>query len=197
MPYEALPSINHVEQNGTFSWLSGLPAGDSALDFERNNANVLVRLDQLSEQAATQKLQLPSPFTQFLSSPEIYRRVPTCTSCYLDLSTTLLDAPGADGKLIRFMNDQQCVLLWYLFLRVGYEPSVVVAIPEWLDDSDDKGLDEAVRLTNLTMCAGTFEEFMFRFWLENTIWYSLYEGRVLTDFQYAYVRAAKAARPQV
>jgi hypothetical protein len=35
-------------------------------------------------------------------------------------------------------------------------------------------------------CAGTFTEFLYRFWVENTIWYSLNDGIPLTSIQEEY-----------
>ena len=194
VPYGDLPSLDRIQQTGTFAWLSELPDGDFALEYEDKGANPSRALNRLSEQAASLQVHLPQTFVRFLSSRELFRRVPTCTACYLDLSTTWIDAPGVDGKMLRFMNDQQSVLLWYLFLQVGQEPAVVVATPEWLDEPSAESLDEVVRPTDVTFCAETFEEFMLRFWLENTIWFSLHEDRPLTDVQSAYVRAAKATR---
>ena len=197
VPYGDLPSLNGIQQTGTFGWLSELPDGDFALDYEDKGAKPSRALKHLSEQGASHGLHLPETFVRFLSSREMFRRVPTCTACYLDLSTTWIDVPAVGGKMLRFMNDQQSVLLWYLLLQAGHEPAVVVATPEWLDKPTGETLDEAVRPTDVTFCAEAFEEFMLRFWLENTIWFSLYEGRPLTDFQSEYVRAVKAARPRL
>ena len=92
------------------------------------------------------------------------------------------------------MNDQQSVLLWYLYLVPNGEHAVVVATPEWDENADGDTLEDVVRLTDIVLCAPTFDAFIHRFWLENTIWYALYEGRQMTGEQKRYLDAVHTTR---
>jgi hypothetical protein len=142
-------------------------------------------------------VELPEAFRAFMSNPEIHTRIPTNTACYLDLSSRLIAIDGSsDAKLLRFMNDQQCVLNWYLYLQADRSVSVVLADPEWQDEAPGDTLDDIITPTNLTICANSFEEFVYRFWLENTIWFALVGKRELDEWQEAYRRAAASWTPQ-
>jgi hypothetical protein len=78
------------------------------------------------------------------------------------------------------------VILWYLHLHANGKHSVVAAYPEW-EDGAAESFDEAITPVGFVRCAEGFEEFLFRFWLENTLWFAEHEGRPLTPMQRAYV----------
>jgi hypothetical protein len=197
IPFEGLPALDSSSQNGGFSWLPERPPDDCPLQFEQFERNVGKTLEKLTRDAAAMDVQLPESFLTFMSDPDIHSRVPTNTACYLDLSNRLIEIDGrSDAKLLRFMNDQQCVLLWYLYLQVGSPVSVVFADPQWSDEAPGDTLDDVITPTNLTVCAESFEEFIFRFWIENAIWFALYEKRELSEPQEAYRQAAAGWTPK-
>lgn len=192
VPFDDLPPLAGSFDDADFGWLPERPPDDYPLDFLHEH-EVGARLRHV-EQSAAAGLQMPAAFMRFLSSADIYRRVPTCTACYLDIPKRTIELAGhPDVKLLRFMNDQQGVLHWYLRLKNGSPPCVVVAVPEWHDLRGGDALEDVMTPTLVTICAHSFTEFVYRFWLENTIWFSLYEGRELTDDQEAY-RSAAASR---
>jgi len=196
IPYDALPALNPDLQDQTFSWLPERPSDDWPLRFEQFEGDVAEVLVKLQRDASAIGVDLPEAFLAFMSNPEIHTRIPTNTACYLDLSSRLIDVEGSsDAKLLRFMNDQQCVLIWYLYLTADHSISVVLADPEWRDEAPGDSLDDIITPTNLTICADSFEEFVYRFWLENTIWFGLVENRVLSESQEAYRRAAASWTP--
>lgn len=135
---------------------------------------------------------LPVEFITFITRPDLYRRVPTCTACYLQLSQTAVHTPPHvfEGQLLRFMTDQQAVLMWYLLLRPDGQHCVVAGEPEWYEQPKGELLEEQYSLANLIICAQSFEEFIYRFWLEHTIWYALSERADLTAIQQNYVETA-------
>jgi hypothetical protein len=146
-------------------------------------------LSDLTAEAAENGLALPASMITFLSRPDLHGRVPTCTSCYLDLSRRLLDGPEG-GRLVRFMNDQQCVLVWYVLLeKSGHS---VVANPEW-NDAETDVVDDAMEPRNFVRCAASFEEFAYRFWIENTIWFRKNKNQPLRPREQAYADAARAS----
>ena len=192
IPYTDLPPLDDVEGSGSFEWLPVPHPHDEVLAFEERTVSPSARLTRLAEQASRERVSIPASFSTFVSEPRIHQRVPTCTACYLDLAVRLIQAPGGvPGRLLRFMNDQQSVLLWYLYLRPDGQHAVVVCTPEWPDEEDGETLEDVVRLTEILFCAPTFDEFIRRFWIENAIWYALYEARQLTPEQRRYLDAAR------
>jgi hypothetical protein len=192
-PSEALPPLDSVRFDGSFSWLTVSSETDSPLAFEEPIAEQLRRRPRLEAVAAKRSVAIPGALWTFLARPELHGRVPTCTACYLDLSEKLLDAPGG-GHLLRFMNDQQACLLWYLHLRSAGEHTVVVGAPSWLDEPRGETLDDAVVVSELVTCASSFEEFVYRFWMENTLWFCLTEERALSPEQSRYLAELKRRR---
>jgi hypothetical protein len=197
IPYDHLPLVDSTSLNGSFGWLQeDVPIADcDILAFEDEYPAPQDVLASLAAEVHRNGLSLPDGFAAFLTNPDLHRRIPTCTACYLSLSDRLIDVPGRpSGRLLRFMNDQQCVLLWYLYLEGKQDPAVVVGAPEFDDDAHGESFDDTVRLVELYFCAPTFEEFMYRFWIENAIWCSL-EGRPpLTVEQRRYLDAVRRVR---
>ncbi len=112
IPFDGLPAPENNLQDGAFSWLPEHPSGDCPLQFGQFKGDVDETLVSLGRDSATMGVQLPKPFLTFMSSPDIHSRVSTNPACYVDLSTRLIEIDGRSGaKLLRFMNDQQCVLL--------------------------------------------------------------------------------------
>lgn len=212
-PLGDMPPLE-IELCGTFDWLTGSDYGGLAFIERPEYAPVeddqsgtpeerLLRaitgppperlpaqpgwwpLADLASQAAARGLVLPNAMVTFLSRPDLHGRVPTCTACYLDLSRRLVD-----GRLVRFLNDQQCCLLWYVLLEKGGGHSVVAAYPEWKDE-DAELLDDAIEPRDFVRCAASFEEFVYRFWIENTIWFAENKKRPLGPPEQAYAVAAR------
>jgi hypothetical protein len=125
-----------------------------------------------------QGLSLPPAFLQLMTSHDLQDRVPSCTACYFDLPDTIVPCPQSEnGYLIRFLNDQQGCLFWYLYLTPQGEEGVLTS-PFCLDtlsqytereDFPPELFQKKVKESTY-ICA---EEFLYRFWLENTIWFTL------------------------
>ncbi|WP_437673004.1 hypothetical protein [Sorangium sp. So ce131] len=200
IPYDQLPELGQDHRDGSFRWLPAPPGRETVLDVHEESNGKRLDLGQLHREAQQAGLRIPDAFAVFLTTPEIHRRVPTCTACYLDLSARLLEPPGNQpGRLLRFMNDQQACVLWYLYLPPGDVPAVVAGAPEWHDEASEDSLvddDDGVVFEQFVLCAPDFETFMYRFWIENAIWYALAERRPLTSAQRAYLDAVQRARRQ-
>lgn len=193
IPYEALPPLDMRLFQAKFQWLlasDNEPREESISPEERDIlAANLNRLTLLTEQKG---LKLPDSFLTFLASPHLQNRVRSCTACYLDLSDRVLKSPNEDdGYLIRFLNDQQTVLIWYLHLDRRSDHCVVVASPEFLEDADGEALDDVIVPRDIFYCAPTFEAFIYRFWIENSIWFALTDNYPLTAEQQRYMDARR------
>jgi len=124
-------------------------------------------------------LPLPEAFLRLMGSPQLQDRIPSCTACTFDLSAHITPCIGdTPGYIIRFLRDQQDVLLWYLYLTPHAEECVLVSPYEFADaaDANPNAIPEDERqavIANTCICAPTFEAFVYRFWLENTLWFKL------------------------
>jgi hypothetical protein len=213
IPYEALPPLPVVVgEEGSFAWLRGAPVSPHALDFgdfggggeegeageadeESKQAAIDARLARIVFDATKLGLTVPAALVAFIGHPELHRRVPSCTACYLDVPAKLVPLPGGQpGMLLRFMNDQQCCLLWYVLLEPGGGHSVVCAAPDYEDDAIGESIEDIAKPRDVAVCAPSFEAFMHRFWLENSLWFAVNKRVPLTAEQKAYADAAKRAR---
>jgi hypothetical protein len=115
-------------------------------------------------------------------------RVP---ACYLDLGNFPVEVEGG-GQLIHFLSDQQWVRHWLLYAdEHGNEAVVSTADPYRFDLGDEDFEVEAPSrfepgAADAVICAGSFKDFLYRFWIENEIWFALSEKRELTPEQRAY-----------
>lgn len=199
VPYDALPPL--PKRVGTdFAWLRVAPEPTDALSvIDADDAPSVEefgpKIEVLTAAAHSLALAVPPLLRPFMTEPELHGRVPTCTACYIDLPARLVPLPGGiPGRLLRFMNDQQCCLIWYLHLLPGGGHQVVCGAPEFYDDATGATLEDICTPGDLTICASTFEDFVYRFWLENTLWYAIRLKRSLTDDERTYLETASASR---
>ena len=120
VPYSSLPAPHQASDD--LIWLDWVSPElrrvinrTSTLD---SSENKIGNLKEILYKAQNLRLILPQPFLLFLRDPTLQSKVPTCTACYLELSSDLIPLPGlANHFLLRFLNDSQCCALWYLCLR--------------------------------------------------------------------------------
>lgn len=193
-----LPRLDSARHDGSFAWLEearevyGLQYGLDDEDAPDDDV-IAAKLAAVTKLARREKLDVPGSFTQLLSRRELYGRIPTCTACYVEVPRRLSELPGQPGRFLRFMNDEQCCFVWGLHLVPGAPAAVVIAVPVF-GDADGDTLEDVATFTEPEICATDFEEFIHRFWLENTLWFALQEGRPLSTEEAAYVAAAQEAR---
>jgi hypothetical protein len=198
--FDALPPVGTSQHDGSLRWLPSLDPwiadalGEMRLpDDDRSEARQ--NLPRIQAHAAQLSLVLPTAFDRFLASPDLQRRVPSATACYIDLPERILPSPFGDGGyLLRFLNDQQWVLLWYLYLAPDGGHAILVS-PRLLgeDDGDETDPNDPEQrvdalLRDTYVCAPDFETFLHRFWLENRIWYALARRSELDPEQQDYLR---------
>lgn len=193
--YDSIPPIRAL--NGTLDWLGPLdPQTDSRMQIYRNAPEERGKLAEIEAEAATLGLTLPAAFIRLMGSPDLQDRIPSCTACTFDLSEHIVPCIGeTPGYIIRFLRDQQDVLLWYLYLTPQGEQWVLVSPYEFGDGPDENpnAVPEDERraiIAHTRICAPSFETFAYRFWLENTLWFKLNEsdsGDPLSDEQQQYL----------
>lgn len=196
VPYESLPPIPAAFLQGTLHWL--IPLGQdiyyqqwqedyytpsrafSSAQWERNRTST----HELS-------ISFPDAFQLLMNSPELMDRIPSCTDCYFELSEKLVPCPGREeDSILRFLNDSQGQIAWYLYLTAQGKHCVLAGYPllDLLSDPESpeygaRGITEKERRMvfegrGVYVCASSFEEFLYRFWIENMLSYKLdwYEG---------------------
>lgn len=138
-------------------------------------------------------LKLPAGLRSFAARPHLQRRVRSATACYLDLGDRAV--PTSDGgHLVHLLSDQQWVLHWLLHVdAAGAETVVVTRSPLGFEEAGQPAVVELDRASGLEVCADGFVEFLYRFWIENEIWFALDEGMALRPPLAGYVAELAAA----
>jgi hypothetical protein len=196
--YEELPPLDESIFRGEFQWLlSPLPGLEDQLraivDIHKQVPEDALekKLAHLLNTAGQMGLYLPESFLRFMGSSALHDEIPSCTACYFDLPEKIIKSPVTDvsigdGYIIRFLNDQQDVLLWYLYLTPDGDHFVFVS-NIYIDEADLSEIPKERMIRALVYCAPSFETFLYRYWLENTIWFALNESNALTDEQKRYL----------
>ena len=179
VPYSWLPKFDHIDDK--FSWM-----GDVSDEFcEATQFNRLqfeddedTGFDRVLEQVEAIGLQLPQPFIDYMQNTILPDYTGTNTLCYLEFSDELVPVPGAEGEfLLRFLNDSQGCVAWYLWLQPG-DDCKVIGTYTYLErdlfdalNSDQELQDYEQAFRDSWICADSFLEFIHRFWIENAIWF--------------------------
>jgi len=193
VPYETLPRVGRAADD--LKWLDSVSSelrraidGTSTLNSDDNQID---KLEDVVARAQNLSLNLPQPFLRFMRDPCLQDKVPTCTACFLALSEDFIPILSAEGHfLLRFVNDSQSCVMWYLWLSREGNSGVVASHyffePEIFDVMEYKDVDRKDLVPEAFLCADTFTEFLYRFWVENSIWYSMHKRLRLTPIQEEY-----------
>lgn len=128
----------------------------------------------------------PLDFRTFAEQPELQTKIRSATACYLALGD-FAARTDTGGRLVHFLSDQQWVFHWLLYVDdAGSE--AVVGSPEPigfdLAPMDMQSLPDPIPMDgriDLVVCADSFAEFLYRFWIENEIWYTSSKQLPLPD----------------
>jgi hypothetical protein len=167
--------------------------------------------DDFLRATATAGITVPASFRSFISAPRLRWAIRSGTGCWWSLGLgrgTMVRAEIAHGlgmgadvvdelsalrsctafvpvlgrHVVRFLTDQQDCLYWFLVLGGADDPVVVSDV--------DITAEVAETTDRIWKVAATFEEFMYRFWIENEIAIRDDEQVPLTPDQAAYLAAA-------
>src|SRR5262249_62036906 len=78
--------------------------------------------------------------------------------------------------LVRLMSASQGCIHWHLCLAPGGAGHSVVATHFYAGSESAHRRGGLPHPKDVTTCAGSFEEFVDRFWLENELWSALHAG---------------------
>jgi hypothetical protein len=198
--FDEMPPVP-IELDDDFEWLRALGNSDpgrglAELDEYAKPLPPIASLDF----AAQANIRLPQSFIQFMSSPDLQSRVRSCTACYLDPGQRIVETIGAlQGNLIHFLSDSQFCAHWYLHVLPTGQTAVLgsddpycflIENAEWIENPACRLAQIDLATLDFRLCASTFSEFIFRFWIENEIWYALHDkgsGRPLSSLETIYL----------
>lgn len=193
VPYDDLPKVDGATDD--LAWLDRVSPGlrqtvdgTCTLDSEENQ---IAHLDDIVAKARGLGLSLPEPFQRFMRDADLQQKVPTCTACFLELSRDFIPIQEAEGHfLLRFLNDSQSCVMWYLCIGPEESNAVIASYyffeRDYFDAMEYEDIKHEELVSQAFFCAATFTEFLYRFWVENTLWYSLRDGLELTAIQEQY-----------
>jgi hypothetical protein len=191
-PFDLLPTIDAVYLDGSFNYLSNTPVENLEERYEDQPLDITFKSDQtedvweidakwrakLDSIQATLPTTLPAGLVKFMSARKAHGLIPSCTACYFDLPTkaTPFQYLGENGFLFHFYRDQQDCVFWYYYVRTSGESCILTsAAPFGVYEKEDDYTDEIVQ-NNVFFTAHTFEEFIYRTWIENILWFANEDG---------------------
>jgi hypothetical protein len=133
--------------------------------------------EELDAMLVARPQALPTSFETFIREQDYRSRIRSATACYLDLADFAI-ASRDGGLLVHFMSDQQWVLHWLLYVGQGNSEAVVVTDVPFGFEADGESPRRFPRdfdpaSGDVAVCAESFSEFLYRFWIENEIWFRL------------------------
>jgi hypothetical protein len=193
-----LPAVPPLEP--TCRWLPKLPARiDQEMSPHRPSDTFRQaysrKREAIIQQAQVAGVSLPPLFLAISGSRQWQDRIPSCTACYFDLPDDLMASPFRQGDyLLRFLNDQQVTVCWYLYLPHDDDAFVISSSGDgdepFLDTIDFQDDPDAITgaLENTAVVAKSFDDFIYRFWIENLIWFNLEFELPMSAAELDYIR---------
>lgn len=168
--YEELPPIEE-ELDGSFDWLSNQPEqkDEKAYPYAFGDQLILLR-----KEADAKGLKVPDSFFRLMGDGGLLRRIRSNTDCSFELGEFIEEVPDTHGmNFIHFMSDSQGCGYWYLCVDKAGNHCVVTSGNLYGHTNKEEGAEEIGYY-----CAASFEEFIYRFWIENEIWFKTIWDRV-------------------
>jgi uncharacterized protein (TIGR02996 family) len=190
--YHDQPPLPVETLDGTFAWLRNSEAQSSYRHGPRWRAYCAEKREQ--------GYFVPVEFERFLSDGDLPARIKSCTDNYFESPpdpTAHHSAPSAewqDGLFVTFYADSQYCVLWGILLprEPGRYAPILAGPPEALFPEGWNGANEGEvdGPGKPVLAASQFEQFVFRWWIENEIWYATVWDeslRPLTTMEQAYI----------
>ncbi|MCU1580119.1 MAG: hypothetical protein JWP19_2323 [Rhodoglobus sp.] len=112
----------------------------------------------------------PRDLVDFIASPDLRRRLPSATDAYFDLGEEVRAVDG--GRLLHLISDSQWAMHWSVYIGDDGQTAIVASdYPVGFRlDQDDMEYWSGVS-SHYFLCALTFGEFAWRWWMDNEIFY--------------------------
>ncbi|MBL8914762.1 MAG: TIGR02996 domain-containing protein [Archangium sp.] len=184
--YAQQPPLPVERFDGSFEWLARAPTRTTYRE-EQEDTLWAPKIASLRERG----FNVPTAFETLMLNADLQLRVPSCTD-----NTFLSGKRGDEHPLddphetfLTFYTDSQSCVLWGIRLARGddrYAP-VLAGAPEFPEEEPPEG-QPYFRFPELTFNAPTFETFVYRWWLENTLWFATqFKKRPLNAEEQAYM----------
>jgi hypothetical protein len=185
--YERLPPIPQ-DFDDNFNWLLEKPNVGNSLALSTYWNDAIPELNEFLSILRPIKDIIPNAFWNFIISQELHQRFHSVTSCELWSPDFIIKTMGGiEGYLFHFLADQQFCVNWFLHITQEGK-QFVVASPGWLGYRAGE-LPREINLAQVEAyyCSPSFSEFIYRYWLENEIAWSLFKNIPLNQIQEEYV----------
>lgn len=168
--------------DGTLGWLEVEPLKS---EWAIRGGELRRALNQTELNAVAAELPaLPAAIRRLAERADLQDRVRSATGCYLDLGDFAVRTSTDDGWLLHFLSDQQWCAHWLLFVdKSGNE--AVLATRQALGYKEEPGEPPSPTTApldgswDLSVCADSFAEFLYRYWIENELFFAISDGRRL------------------
>lgn len=170
--YQEQPPLPVETLNGEFQWLRSSEPQNSFASGAAWKA--------FCDQVRAEGYFVPPEFEAFMSDSDLPARVKSCTD------NEFVDPPGTndeyvtptvvsdDGMLVMFYADSQFCVVWGILLprEPGRYAPILAGPPESLFPEDWGGDEYEDEVDKPVLAASQFEQFVYRLWIENEIWFA-------------------------
>lgn len=164
--YAKQPPLPVERFEGTFDWLAASRKWSTGSPADSDWGDKLAAL-------RARGLRVPAAFERIILDEELKARVPSCTDNFFIGSEDAEEHPLPDGAtFLPFYSDSQSCVIWGLRLAEAdhYAP-ILAGAPEHPDRDPPEG-SPYFSFPTLSFCAPSLEAFLYRWWLENSIWFA-------------------------
>lgn len=178
-----------ISLQGDFEWFreKGIYKEDPRYYYEFEE-----ELNQLQLEAEEKQLTIPKDFLHFMKDKRLLFRVRSHIDAYFELPEMIEEVlPNSKNYLLRFYSDSQYTCFWYLCLDQKGNACVLFSKDLYGDKEEEPGFEKTEH--SLEFCAPTFEEFIFRHWIETSTGGKLnrWEEGELTEWEQVYKEKLK------
>ncbi len=199
IPLERLPKIR-PESIRSWDWIPDVASPLAWSIGDSDDAEAFLRAASAADVLVSER------FRSFISTPRLRWAIRSGTGCWWSLGrgrgvpvraeianalgfegpsehlALMAYVPGVGRHVVRFLTDQQDSLFWFLML--GDDDGAVLVSGRDLMEEPAATADDVWKV------ATTFQEFIYRFWIENEISFRTEEGVPLSEEQQAYLSEA-------
>ncbi|BBM82168.1 hypothetical protein [Candidatus Uabimicrobium amorphum] len=161
-PYENLPPIPE-DTDEDFSWI-----------ISQRERGMGGNLDGTIELAKQNDIELPQSLHVFIEK-KLQKYMLSSTDYYFDSGEKVTRTQNPSGFLLHLIADSQWCYHWYLFVGDNGEHCVLGCVEPYGYEEYASVNQSVVNIegSELELCSPSFFEFIYRFWIENEIWFSL------------------------
>jgi hypothetical protein len=182
--YKELPPLPPEGADQSFGWLQRQPVQEASMAESIFSDGAKPDLGKLPQIIGAADPRPSASFVRFIGAIDLHRRMRSVTDCYFDLGDRIIRTqdPHA-GYLVHFLSDSQWCGHWYLHVSPTSQ-AVLASLNAYgfnMDEDDDPDApwrknEIELESEEIYLCAASFPEFIYRFWLENELWFALSEN---------------------